>query len=375
MKRIQPLLLVTRCAFTKYCFIIAITLAVSGLANAQSANDLVTETQNPAPVNAIEIDGGYKLNFRSGSRSEGYYRVSYKGSLVKSEGTPFKYASGLDLAAPALTTGSGDRNKLLLRFEKGTTTIGGGLFEANGVQPLPLRGLEALNLRGTALIAGDADGKTFQFAAGLESPPFRIPGFQNTQVSNWLVFGINAQRQEATDSGSDDKNLGLFTYRAFLGKAFGWRKSADVGKTASKITDDLLKQAPTYKDAKTLAEKIKKIDANKRTSPQQLFLDAVTEAEPEANWEKTVRDIAYGTADAITDQPTFALYAEDSGWYSFAGAFDGSRLKNLLTVTLDYWPLPNYDYVFLRLRYENGYERAVPTDRKDHLLLTINLRF
>ncbi len=362
--------------FTKPFFIAVAILTMGSFAHAQSASDdLATEAQNPAQINAIEIDGGYKFNFKSGNKSKGYYSISYKGSLVKSEGTPFKYASGLDISAPALTTGSGDRNNLLLRFEKGTTIIGGGLFEANVVQLLPLGRLEALNLRGTALVAGDADFKTFRFAAGLESPPSRIPGFQNTQVSNWLVFGINAQRQQATDSGKDDENLGLFTYRAFLGKAFGWRKSADVHKTASKIADDLLKQAPTYKDANILAEKIQKIDANKRTSSQQLFLDAFTEAESEANWEKTVRDTASGFADAITDQPTFAFYAENSGWYSFAGAFDGRRLKNLLTVTLDYWPLPNYDYVFLRLRYENGYERAVPTDRKDHLLLATNLRF
>lgn len=375
MKRLQLLLLAARGAIMRSFFVTAVILTVSGLAYAQSVNDLATEAQNPTPVNAFEIDGGYKLNFKSGSGSEGYYRISFKSSLVQSEGTPFKYASGLDLAAPALTTGSGDRNKLLLRFEQGTTTIGDGLFEANGVLPLALRGLEALNLRGTALVAGDADGKTFQFAAGLESPPFRIPGFQNTQVSNWIVFGINAQRQEATDSSNDDKNLGLLTYRAFLGKALGWRKSADVGKTASKITEEFLRQAPTYEDAKILAEKIKKIEANKRTSLQQLFLDAVTEAESEANWKKTVRDIAYGNVDAVTDQPTFALYAENSGWYSFSGSFNGSRLKNLLTVTLDYWPLPNYDYAFLRLRYENGHERAVPTERKDHLLLSINLRF
>ena len=374
MNQIQQLL-PAQGAIRKYCLVMVVIAAVSSLANAKSANDLATEAQNPGPVNTFEIDGGYNLNFRSGNESDSYYRITYRSSLVKSEGTPFKYASSLDLAAPALTTGRGDRNKLLLRFEQGTTTIGDGLFEANGVAPLTLRGIEALNLRGTALIAGDADGKTFQFAAGLESPPLRIPGLQNTQFSNWIVFGINAQRQEATDSDNDDKNVGLLTYRAFLGKAFGWRKSADVDKTAAKIEDEFLKQAPTYEEAKILAEKINSIEANNRTSLQQLFVDAVIEAESEANWQRTVKEMAYGTADAVTDQPTFALYAENSGWYSFSDSFNGKRLRNLLTLTLDYWPLLNYDHVFLRLRYENGHERAAPTDRKNHLLASINLRF
>ncbi|HWR57790.1 MAG TPA: hypothetical protein VN328_02785 [Thermodesulfovibrionales bacterium] len=379
MTRIRLQLFAAQCAFIMCFSVVAGILGVCGLAHAQTEKTLATEAQNPAPINAFEIEGGYKINFKSGGRSEGYYRISYKGSLVKSEGTPFKDASGLDLAVPALTSGSGDRNKWSLRFEKGTTTIGGGLFEASGVQPIALRGLEALDLRGTAIVAGDTNGKNIQLAAGLESPPFRIPGFKNTQVSNWVVFGVNAQRRQGSDSGNDSKNFGLFTYRAFLGKSFGWRKSADVAKTASKIAEDFTRQAPTYEDAKKVAEKIRKIAANQRTSLQQLFVDAVTEAGSEENWKKTVIDIAHGNTDAVTDQPALAIYAEDSGWYSFAGSSDGGRLKNLLTVTLDYWFLPSTivkgDNAFLRLRYENGYERAVPTDRKNQLLLSINLKF
>ena len=381
MKRIKLSLLTALRTLCVCSFIIAVssitavTFTVTSLANAQSVNELVTEAQNPAPANCIEVDGGYRFDYKSSDRSESYYRVSFKGSLVKSEGTPFKYASGLDLASPALTRGSGDRNRFSLRFEGGTTTVGGGMFEANGVQPLTLRGLEALNLREVGLAAGDADGKNIQLAIGLESPPLRIPGFQHSQVSNWIVVGINAQRQEDTESSIDDKNFGLLTYRAFLGRAFGWRKSGDVGKTASKIADTFLSQAPTYEDAKTLAEKIEQIDAGERSSFQQLFLDAVGETESETDWTETVRDNAYGGVDVVADQPTFAVYAEDSGWCSFTDSSGERRLKNLLTLTLDYWFLPTYDYAFLRVRYENGYERAVPTDRKDHLLLSVGLRF
>jgi len=379
MRRIQ---LQTSVALLTIFFIFIASLTVSGIANADSPNDtkmLATEAQNPAPINNIDIIGGYKFSFNSGTRNEGYYSISYKGDLVKGDGTPFKDASGLDLTTPALTSGSGDRNKWELRFEEGTTNLGGGLIEASGVKPLTFRGLESLDIRGIALVGGDTDGKKIQIAAGLESPPLRIPGFKNTQVTNWIVFGINAQRQQGTDESEDNNNFGLFTYRAFIGKAFGWRKSADVAKTASKIADDFMKQAPTYEEAKKMEGELNKIPANKRTSLQQLFLDAVKESGTEAKWNQTVHEITYGNTDAVTDQPTLSLYAEDSGWYSFAGSDEGGRFKNLLTVTLDYWFLPSTliksDNAFLRLRYENGNERAVPSDRKNHLLLSLNLRF
>ncbi len=64
-----------------------------------------------------------------------------------------------------------------------------------------------------------------------------------------------------------------------------------------------LTQALTYAEAIIWEEKIKRIDANKRTSSQQLFLDAFTEAGSEANWKKTVRDIMRGYKDAVTSQP------------------------------------------------------------------------
>jgi len=345
------------------------------IASAATPADLAVEAQNPATINAIEIDGGYGFNFSTGGADESFSRISYYGQLVQSTGTPFKYAHGIDLLAPAVPTGMGDRNKLSLRFEKGTTTIGGSLLGAEGVQPLTLRGLEKLQLRGTALIAGDPEEGTLQYAVGLESPPMRIPGVAHSQASNWVVFGVNAQRQESDTGTTSISGSGLLTYRSFLGKAFLWRKSADVGKTAEGIANAFLSQASTYAQAQDLAGKVQQIPANQRTQLQQLFLDAVTEAESEATWVTTVRAMASGHADAITDQPTISMYAESSGWYTFSGDPQGRKLKNLLTATVDYWFLPTRDDVFLRVRYENGYDRALPSDRRNHLLVSVALRY
>lgn len=353
----------------------AMLLATTSHSVAQTTTDkLAAAAQNPAPVNVLEIDGGYRFSFLSGGQSESYYRLSYNGALVRSAGTPFKYSQGLDLETPVRTTGAGDRNQIEVRLENGTTTAGGGLFEANGVRPLSLRGLEPLNLRGTALLAGDTDGKNIQLAVGLETPPGRLPGLSGIGASNWFVVGVNAHRQEAADSTSSDKNLGLVTFRTFAGKAFGWRKSDNPEEIAGRIAAQFLREAPTYAEAQALAAKIQQISANRRTSLQQLFLDAVTEAGSADQWERTVRDLAFGNTDAVTDQPTFALYAESSGWVAILENFGGSRFKSLLTASADYWFLPRRDDVFLRLRYEYGFEHATPMELKNHLLLSVSFR-
>ena len=352
-------------------------LAAACVANAQNTAEQFKDAQYPAPVSTFEIEAGHRYNYLPDSKNESYYRVTYKGSLVRSEGTPFKQAAPPDLAAPVPTTGTGDRNTVQFRYESNKATVSGGLLDANGVQPLPVKAFDALELRGTAFVGSDIHGDKVQIAVGLETPPFRIPGLDKTQWSNWVVVGVDAQRQEATDAATGDASFAVFTYRAFVGKAFGWRKSADVGKTATKIANDFLAKAPDYAAAQKLAKQIKANvpQANQRTSLQRLFLNAADLASSDADWPKTVRDLAYGDTDAVTDQPTYALYAETSGFYTDGHPFGDSKLKNLFTATADYWFLPQREDVFLRLRYENGFERATPTERKNQLLLSIGMKF
>ena len=351
---------------------------VSGMALAQgnAVDRAAAEAQNPAPVSTFEVEGGYRWSRLPDKTrdKDSWLRVSYKGSLVREEGTPFKDAQSLDLAAPAMPTGAGDRNTWSVRYESGQTELGGSLFEAEGVQPLKFRGLEKLDLRGTAFVGGNSAGKALQVAAGLESIPMRIPFASETGASNWVVVGINAQHQEMVDTQTGDDNFGLVTFRAFLGKAFGWRKSADVAQTAAKLEAQLLKQAPTPGEARSLAQSIRKIPATRRTKLQALFLDTVDDLGG-GDWTEAVREMAQGTADAITDQPTLAVYAEVSGWRTIAGDAEGPKTKGLSSLTIDYWFLETRDDMFLRLRYENGFERAQPAARLNRLMLSAALRF
>ena len=213
----------------------------------------------------------------------------------------------------------------------------------------------------------------------------RLPLASGHGFSNWLVLGVGAQHQEDADSSELDKSFGLVTFRAFLGKAFGWRKSADVGSTQAMIRDRVLEQAPTYVSALALAEQIERATEGRlRTKVQQFVLDAVGEAEPDPgmsaedkdrNWRRVLDEMARGEADAITDQPTLSAYAEWSGWYSFEDDPDADRYKDLFTATLDYWPFESYDNALLRLRYEHGYERAAPQIKKNQVMVSVVLRF
>jgi hypothetical protein len=189
-----------------------------------------------------------------------------------------------------------------------------------------------------------------------------------------MVIGVNAERRESTDSGGQDVNVALATFRTFVGKAVGWRKSADVGKTAGKIKHDLLELAPTRAAAVELESKLKEIPASQRSVLQQTLLDAIPEAADDAAWLATVQEMALGQADAITDQPTAALYGEWSGWVDLAGHPSSGRFRSLFTVSLDYWFLPRRDDVLLRLRYELGYERATPELRLNQLLASVGVR-
>ena len=352
----------------------------------------VVAAQNPAPVNAFELEAGRRFDLLPGANGESMYRLTYKGALVRSEGTPLKYASGLDLSAPSLpasAAAAGDRNQWNLRYENRTATLGGALLQAEGVQPVVLGGIEKLDLRGTAALATDKQGT--YVAVGLETPPFRIPGLAGREVTNWLVFGVNAQRAPAAAasaasaaSASSNADRALITYRAFVGKAFGWRRSASMSATAERIEKDVLKQVKNLDDAKVIERKIREAikAGGDPTFAQTKLLAAIDEAEgdkdktktKEQRWIDAVRSAARQIAEAEDTRPTVAVYAESSGWYTASGKFTGRRARNLLTATLDYWFLPDRDDTFMRLRYEDGYEWSAPTVRRKQLFLSFAVR-
>lgn len=348
-------------------FLLALIFRASTL-SAQAA------AQDPAAIRSLSVDGGYALRFGDASTSDGFYRVVYQGKPVKESGTPFKWARAIDLLAPTPAKVAGDIPTIRLRYENSDAYADGGLLEVLGAKQLPIAALSKLHLRGTAQISGDVKLRQIQAAVGLESPPVRLPGLAGTGISNWLVVGLNAERREATDAEVGDSTLALGTFRSFVGKALGWRKSANVEQTTAKIVHDLFGLAPTHAAAIALKPKLDAIPAATRTVLQQTLLDLIPEVTTDAEWETKVRALATGQAEAITDQPTAALYAEWSGWVNLSSKAMDDRFRSLVTASLDYWFLPRRDDVLLRVRYERGYERASPATERNQLLISIGLR-
>jgi hypothetical protein len=368
----------------------ALSLAIGSAALAQGA---AKEERLPLGFDKLEIEGGYKADYVEGRKSEGWYRLTYKGKPVAERGTSLPFTETVLLDAPKADLKVSDDTDLVLRFEDGTLGLAGGLFDMSGVRPISFTGLEGLNLRGTAFVAADNSFKQVQFGAGLQTEPMRVPGLAGREVANWIVLGVNAQRRDSTDAAADN-SFAAATYRAFVGKAFGWRTPAkqQIEALARRLADAYLRDAPTMTEA--LAKKTQ-IDNDKNSGTEQRrFARAVTaarleirrklldtkrtemsEEEMTAIWTSAAREFEEGAIEAISLRPTVAVYAELSGWYEFRGGGTSSRSKSLFTLSADYWFLPGRDDVFLRVRYENGHERGAPDMRKNQLLTSVALRF
>ena len=368
----------------------ALSLTFAASAFAQGA---AGEERLPLGLDKLEIEGGYKADYVAGRKSEGWHRLTYRGKPVSERGTPLPFTETVLLDAPKADLKVADDTDLVLRFEDGTLGLAGGLFDMSGVQPISFTGLGDFKLRGTAFAAADNSFKQVQFGAGVQTAPQRIPGLAGREVANWIVLGINAQRRDSTDAAADS-NFAAATYRAFVGKAFGWRtpERPQIEALAKRLSDAYLRDAPTMADA--LAKKAQIDKDEKSSAEQRRFARAVTAArlairsrlretnrtemddkEMDALWAAAARDFELGAVEAIALRPTVSVYAELSGWYEFRGGDTSSRSKSLFTLSADYWFMPGRDDVFLRMRYENGHERGAPDTRKNQLLASIALRF
>jgi len=336
------------------------------------ADDPIKVWNYPAPVRTWEIEAGARVPVNNDTLDTTYYRVTYQGSLIDTKGTPLSPSQHFEITEPKPQDQGGDRSALELSLENGAGSLGGTMFEMNGATPFELRGFKSV--RGAAYVGADSDGNNLKAAVGIESRPFRIPLIGNRGVTNWLVIGLMGERSEATDNDTNDGTYGLVTGRLFIGKAFGWRKSANPAVVTKIIEDSILENAPDLETAKKLADELRARAANSLTAPQQTLVDAVGDIKPDDKWPAYVHKTAVGIADALTDQPTFSVYLEASGWNAFSQQDGVPQHRGLVTLTTDYWPLASRDDVILRARYEWGFQRTAPDLRVNQFLVTLNVQ-
>lgn len=359
-----------------------------------AAQDASDTRRVPQGDNRLEVEGGYRHDLIDNGKSQGWYRVTWRGKPVAMRGNALPFTDTVLLDAPTADLGKVEGSDLVLRFEDGTLGVTGGLIDMAGARPIEFAGLEKLRLRGAAFVAADNRFKQVQAGIGIETPPLHLGALGQHEIANWLVLGVNAQRRENADT-ADDRNFGAVTWRAFIGKGFGWRTPPReaLEAFAVKIAAAYVKDVPTMAEARV---KQQQFDALAKPTPEQVqFSRAVSAAEldilaarralpagqtlsaadEDRLWAQATRSYAIGRREAELLRPTVALYAEASGWNEFRAKGDSGRLKNLFTVSADYWFMPSRDDLLLRLRYENGYERAAPGLRKNQLMASVALRF
>jgi hypothetical protein len=358
----------------------------------------------------LHLDAGYLDNFISGKNNSFYYNASYKGDQFASKGTPFKvedlYVKADPPAPPSPKAIEGDTNIYSVQINRGTAAIKGGIFEAVGRKeiklPIPL--LE--KLRGTADFSGTLDGRQINISLGLETPALHPVSILNERydagLTNWLIVGVNGETRPSQVSGKDNADYGMVTYRAFIGKGFGWVQSYKVKEfqkeirsrmsTMPKAISEGLKARASVKTNQKQGKLAPWVDTDIYAMTKRCLglskeqFDSLTE---ESDLVKNPpAACANGQGDITTfvthytddwslppDKPTSALWLEDSGWYSFAGNEPVHRFNNIVRATATLWLAPQDNSSYIRVLYENGYNKADPSNKFHYFAAMVGLDF
>lgn len=384
---------------------------------------------SPIPQRSWQVSAGSIANFQKiEEKYTLYYLVQYKGKSLLKQGVAPTLANVA--AVPDFVTakknGEGDTNDLVFRLEHGNAALTGGIFDALLTKPLPIPALQGV--RGVLQISGQPTGRRVNYAAGLETrlpSPFLLfnagpSGGAN--LVNWLFLGLSAENRNmdtsggSTPSSGTSRDVGLATYRTFVGRGFqpvalasdvrDYDQKRNAAKAAIlKATEepDPATHRGKYRFALFNAEAERLIAKEKASQPllswetlelgllqnvdvtatpeqrtvqlQAQYGDAVVDT---PTWEARVSSAADNFSKPVANRPKLAVWVDSAGWYEFTGKADGhgSRFRNLLSGNVQYFFNPGEgEGSFLLLRYENGQERAAPTVYNNFLSLSTGFSF
>ena len=205
------------------------------------------EAQNPSPTNSSTLEGGYLINFKDSPANSFYYKFTYNGSLLGHQGQPFSLhnVGQTNIQAPTLDNTSGDTSQLHFRLERGQGSFRGGIFDGLGLQPFRIGGLQ--ELRGALQLNGRLDGKQYNIAAGFETAPFHPLHWYNrlahAGITNWVIFGAMGQYEDRSSDNGASQTTNILTYRAFLGRGWGWVPSRKLAQTVADLKKYLYAKA------------------------------------------------------------------------------------------------------------------------------------
>lgn len=316
-------------------------------------------------------------NLLDSDKSTGYYNFEYNGNEVGSKGKKFTLSSAP--AAPA-NVPEGDTSDLSIRVESGHSKVGGNLFKLNGIKPLDFTNVPFLRqLRGSAEVSGKLNGDRLNIALGLESPPIHYLHWVNSQIgstqnmstfTNWLIVGVAGEAHPFSETNDQSKESMLASHRAHLGVGFLYTYTGVSQKTINDISTSIIKSAPDYHTLKSRAQTADQATPEGRMIYQIATLD-VYRPDKDGDYKEFVRGYVKGGLGNSYD-PYLTLWVDDFGWYNLTKTHEigTKRYNNMLAATLAWWlnPADETKY-FLRLRYENGYDRSTPLDKRDFIAI------
>jgi hypothetical protein len=381
----------------------------------KQVSDTAAQKTNASAVNPFQFDKldlalGYLLPVTKDGKNKFYYNLSYDGNPISKKGVAFSPAdvlkplSALTAQLPNVNNPGGDSQTLSITFQQGSGILNSGLFNALGVQPLRFNSssLFVREIRGTLQFSGRLDGKQTNVAGGIETPPLHPVSFLPTNlragVTNWLTFGAAMEDQPQSTAASGNRAVPMLTYRAFIGKAFGVKPRAGIGKSINGV---FLKTAPTYDAGLAIVQK--------NTPPKDLLpndeavvvqavlehrsdLDALKKAyddlpagaakdkakkDLQSEWEKDIDAITTGFQKGFSLRPDHTFWIESSAWYALSQQTGTSaRFNNLFAATYTYWINPDSTTPYwFRIRYESGRQRAAPTVNLNQVLFMVGKSF
>ena len=365
-----------------------------------SANQGSKEAQNPTSPANWEIGAGYLLNMAGSPANAGYYRLTYKGQLLTKSGTPPTLANvGKPLELPSLTSASGDSSNTLFALDRGNAQMRGFLATYFKTQEAHLGNVP---FRLTATLTARGDGKQYNAALGAELPPVHPFHWLNKAaglgLTNYAIFGFSGQHEFRAEELGKDQDVGLLTYRAFIGRGFQWVKSRGLQNavdalskaTTKRVVDpaqggDFYAQVKKeYDDTLAAQSKLKALPSVADTYffelVQQIDAGAISKPQSRQQWNDLVTEYTTDFHRSHADRPSYAVWIDSAGFYSLTGRIDGTtspaRFNNLLGATLKVWLDPKSENeTWLQIRYENGRDRAAPTVYKNTLYFIVGLTF
>lgn len=214
--------------------------AALGAAGARADGGAATDASDPSVFSGLKLAIGIQQGLDATNADQLYYRLEYRGVLVRDKGSEIADADAITSATKAGLS-KADSNMLSLTMEHGQGTGGGQLFDALGLtKPLSIPWLR--EMRGAFRISGATNGDDITFAMGAETPPLHLLP-RGLSTPNWLIVGMAGQAHSGEEESS--RNDLAATWRVFIGRSLGrW-----VRTDQSPVHKAALEAAPTYRKA------------------------------------------------------------------------------------------------------------------------------